>query len=102
MSEPEIEPVRTEFYFEAQVDCEAPRVIGASTRGTHPLIPIVGGTFAGGASAARSGPYARTTPRFEAAANGPHAWLNQSLFVGTLAVLNFRPLRVQVRCFRVL
>lgn len=153
---PPIDPVRTEFCFEAQVDCEPPRVIGASSYGTRQLIPIVGGTFAGehirgdvlpggadwqiirsdgvvevearytlraedgglisvvnrgvfaqrqtppgGAATTAHVPYARTVPRFEAASNGPHAWLNQWMFVATLGVLSFSPLRVQVRVFRV-
>jgi hypothetical protein len=29
--------------------------------------------------------YQRTTPRFEAP-NGPHEWLNQAVFVGTLGL----------------
>jgi hypothetical protein len=48
------------------------------------------------------GPYVRTVPEFEAATDGPHAWLNRWLFVGTLQVLSFDPLLVQVRFFRVL
>lgn len=156
MSQPSIDPIRTEFCFEAQVDCDPPRVIGPSSYGTRQLIPIVGGSFAGehirgevlpggadwqvirsdgvvevearytlraddgalisvvnrgvfaqrpaapgGAGTPSAVPYARTTPRFEAPSNGPHAWLNQWLFVGTLGVLSFSPLRVQVRVFRV-
>jgi hypothetical protein len=29
--------------------------------------------------------YSRTTPRFEAP-NGPHAWLNQAVFLGTIGL----------------
>lgn len=156
MSELEIEPVRTEFVFEAKVDCDAPRVIGPSKHGRHQLIPIVGGSFAGprirgdvlaggadwqhvradgvveiearytiraedgalisvcnrgianmnptpfGSPGETPGPYARTQPEFEAPVDGPHDWLNKWLFVGTLQVLSFAPLTVQVRVFRVL
>jgi hypothetical protein len=46
--------------------------------------------------------YARTAPEFEAASDGPHAWLNSSLFVATLAVISFAPLLIRLRVFRVL
>jgi hypothetical protein len=47
-----------------------------------------------------AGSYLRTTPRFEAPA-GPHAWLNQSQFVGCVAG-GSRPGTVVIRVFRVL
>jgi hypothetical protein len=28
--------------------------------------------------------YVRTVPEFEAASDGPHAWLNHGIFLGTL------------------
>jgi hypothetical protein len=155
MTEVAIEPIRTEFAFEARVQCDGPRVIGPSKHGQHQLVPIVGGTFAGprirgevlpgGADwqvfradgileiearytlraddgalisvhnrgiaclkpeplspADSQGPYARTVPQFEAAKEGPHGWLNRWAFVGTLDVLTFQPLLVQVRFFRLL
>jgi hypothetical protein len=47
-------------------------------------------------------PYARTTPRFEAPATGPHAWLNQSIFVASIGIEQPDPLVVKVRVSRVL
>jgi hypothetical protein len=146
----DIEPVRTEFTFEANVRCDPPHAIGAGKYGQRQLIPIAGGSFAGprirgevlagGADwqlirsdgilelearytlraedgglisvrnrglvnmtpSGAAGPYVRTVPEFEAAADGPHEWLNKWLFVGTLKVLTFSPIAVQVRVFRVL
>lgn len=46
--------------------------------------------------------YARTMPEFDAPSDGPHAWLNKSLFVATLAVVSFAPLLVRLQVFRVL
>ena len=46
------------------------------------------------------GAYMRTAPRFEAPA-GPHAWLNESQFVGSVAG-GPRPGTVIIRVFRVL
>ena len=46
-----------------------------------------------------AGGYMRTAPRFEAPA-GPHAWLNQSQFVGSVAG-GPRPGTVIIRVFRV-
>lgn len=46
------------------------------------------------------GGYMRTTPRFEAPA-GPHAWLNQAQFVGSVSG-GPRPGTVIIRVFRVL
>lgn len=48
----------------------------------------------------RGGKYFRTVPRFEAP-NGPHDWLNQSVFVGTVAGAP-QPGTVMVRVFEVL
>ena len=47
-----------------------------------------------------AGGYMRTAPRFEAPA-GPHSWLNQSQFVGSVAG-GPRPGTVIIRVFRVL
>ena len=47
-----------------------------------------------------AGGYMRTAPRFEAPA-GPHAWLNQSQFVGSVSG-GPRPGTVIIRVFRVL
>jgi len=49
---------------------------------------------------ASKGAYMRTAPRFEAPA-GPHAWLNESQFVGSVAG-GPRPGTVIIRVFRVL
>ena len=63
---------------------------------------------ANASSETQSGPpdpasiYARTAPEFEAPSDGPHAWLNSSLFVATLAVVSFAPLLIRLRVFRVL
>ncbi len=46
------------------------------------------------------GAYMRTAPRFEAP-NGPHAWLNQAQFVGSVSG-GPRPGTVIIRVFRVL
>jgi Protein of unknown function (DUF3237) len=48
----------------------------------------------------QKGQYLRTAPRFEAPA-GPHAWLNQSQFVGSVSG-GPRPGTVIIRVFRVL
>lgn len=44
-------------------------------------------------------PYVRTTPHFEAPLDGPHAALNQAIFVGTVALAP--PAGVHVTFFRV-
>ena len=43
--------------------------------------------------------YVRTAPEFEAASDGPHAWLNHGVFVGKLALAN--PGQVTIRFHRV-
>lgn len=43
----DIDPVRTEFIFEANLNCDSPRVVGPGKYGQHQVIPINGGTFAG-------------------------------------------------------
>lgn len=43
--------------------------------------------------------YARTTPWFEAP-NGPHQWLNEAVFVGTLAPVAGRDDAVTIRVFK--
>ena len=49
------------------------------------MIPIVNRGMAVVPSEARDGAsYVRTAPLFEAPKDGPHAWLNRSLFVGKL------------------
>jgi Protein of unknown function (DUF3237) len=144
----DIETVKTEFVFEAEVCCAAPLVIGPSAYGKRQLIPISGGkvkgkiegaVLAGGADwqltrpdgiteivarytiqasdgalisvinrgiANRKGgtpAYVRTVPSFEAPNDSPHAWLNESIFVGTLAVKQMVPqLIVLVNVFRVI
>ena len=45
--------------------------------------------------------YVRTTPEFEAPSDSVYAWLNKSIFVGTLQVASKQPLVVLVRVFRV-
>ena len=47
-----------------------------------------------------NGTYLRTAPRF-VAPNGPHAWLNEAQFVGSVAG-GPRPGTVIIRVFRVL
>jgi hypothetical protein len=146
----DIEPVRTEFTFEANISCDPPRVVGPGKYGQHQVIPINGGSFAGPrirgevlpggadsqliradgvlelearytiraedgalitvrnrglanmAESDANGVYVRTIPEFEAAVGGSHEWLNKWLFVGTLRVVSFNPILVQVRVFRVL
>lgn len=44
-------------------------------------------------------PYVRTVPEFEAPLDGPHAWLNRTLFLGTLQLMS--PTEVRVRMYRV-
>jgi hypothetical protein len=44
--------------------------------------------------------YVRTAPEFEAPSDGPHAWLNRSLFVGTLIAAT--PEFVKVRVYKLL
>jgi hypothetical protein len=46
--------------------------------------------------------YVRTTPEFEAPRDSVYAWLNKSIFVGTLQVASKQPLVVLVRVFKVL
>jgi hypothetical protein len=46
--------------------------------------------------------YVRTTPEFEAPRDGAYAWLNRSVFVGTVEALSRQPLVVAVKVFRVL
>jgi hypothetical protein len=46
--------------------------------------------------------YVRTTPEFEAPNDSAYAWLNRSVFVGSLQVASTRPLVVMVRVFRLL
>jgi hypothetical protein len=46
--------------------------------------------------------YVRTTPEFEAPSDSAYAWLNKSIFVGTLQVASKQPLVVLVRIFRVI
>jgi hypothetical protein len=43
--------------------------------------------------------YVRTAPEFDAPVDGPHAWLNHAMFVGTLQLAG--PGRVRIRVFRV-
>jgi Protein of unknown function (DUF3237) len=43
--------------------------------------------------------YVRTVPEFDAPTDGPHAWLNHSIFIGTLARAGKG--RVRIRVFRV-
>jgi hypothetical protein len=43
--------------------------------------------------------YVRTVPEFDAPSDGPHAWLNHSIFIGTLALGGKG--RVRIRVFRV-
>jgi hypothetical protein len=43
--------------------------------------------------------YSRSAPVFEAPSDGPHAWLNHSIFIGTLWMT--RQGRVRIRVFRV-
>ena len=143
-----IEPLRTEFVFEAQVACGEVVRIGVSAHGERRLIPITGGSFKGprlagsvlsgggdwqllrpdavleiearytiqtddgalisvrnagiSVTASDAAPYVRTTPQFEAPADGAYAWLNRSVFVGTVGVASRRPLIVLVRVFRVI
>jgi hypothetical protein len=44
-------------------------------------------------------PYVRTVPEFEAPLESPHAWLNRTLFLGTLQLVS--PTEVRVRMYRV-
>jgi len=47
-------------------------------------------------------PYVRSVPRFEAPMDGPHSWLNQSIFLATIDLVSGNaPLNVRVRVFRV-
>ena len=46
--------------------------------------------------------YLRTTPEFEAPSESVYAWLNKSIFVGTVEVISRRPLIVSVKVYRVL
>ena len=48
----------------------------------------------------KDGIYVRTVPMFEAPSDGPHAWLNRTVFLGTLALAG--PNAVRVRMFKVL
>jgi hypothetical protein len=43
--------------------------------------------------------YVRTVPEFDAPLDGPHAWLNHAIFIGTLQLAG--PGRVHIRVFRV-
>jgi hypothetical protein len=43
--------------------------------------------------------YVRTAPMFQAPSDGPHAWMNKSLFVGTIALAGRK--RVVVRMFKI-
>jgi hypothetical protein len=43
--------------------------------------------------------YVRTAPVFDAPIDGPHAWLNQALFLGTLELISRGSVRI--RAFRV-
>jgi hypothetical protein len=44
--------------------------------------------------------YVRTAPLFDAAIDGPHAWLNKALFLGTLQLAG--PSTVRIRMYKVL
>jgi Protein of unknown function (DUF3237) len=46
--------------------------------------------------------YVRTVPEFEAPAGSVYAWLNKTVFVGTVQAISRQPLIVQVRVFKVL
>jgi hypothetical protein len=46
--------------------------------------------------------YVRTTPEFEAPSDSAYAWLNKSIFVGTLQVASKQPLVVLVRIYKLL
>ena len=48
---------------------------------------------------AANGLYVRTVPEFEVTNDTPHAWLNRSLFVGTVAFE--KPQHVLIRVFEV-
>jgi hypothetical protein len=139
--QPGVEPLRTEFSFEALVTIAPAVEIGPSSHGTRRYIPITGGTFLGprikglvlpggadwqlerpdGVTEVNAlysiktdddaviivrnrgliaGSYFRTIPQFEAP-NGPHDWLNKTVFVGSVAGAP-RPGAVVVRVFRVL
>ena len=55
------------------------------------------------ADPARSTLYVRTTPSFEAPNESPYAWLNRSIFVGTLqSIRGPGTINVRVSVFRVL
>jgi hypothetical protein len=45
--------------------------------------------------------YVRTVPEFEAPADSDYAWLNKTIFVGTVLPISRVPLVVQVRVFKV-
>ena len=61
------------------------------------------GLVVSGALAGQAQPYVRTSPRFEAPVEGPHAWLNRSVFLGTIGI-GSGPAAINVRIdvFRVL
>jgi hypothetical protein len=46
--------------------------------------------------------YVRTTPEFEAPSDSAYAWLNKSIFVGTVQVASKQPLVVKVGVFKLL
>ena len=46
--------------------------------------------------------YVRTAPEFEAPSDGAYAWLNKSIFVGTVHVASKQPLVVLVRVYKLL
>jgi hypothetical protein len=46
--------------------------------------------------------YLRTVPEFTAPIDGPYAWLNKAIFVGTVQAISRQPLIVQVRVFKLL
>jgi len=46
--------------------------------------------------------YVRTTPEFEAPSDSAYAWLNKSIFVGTVQAIGKQPLIVLAKVFRVM
>lgn len=140
---PEVEPLKTEFVYDAVVSITSAVDVGETPTGHRRYIPITGGSFSGprikgevlpgGADWQTSRPdgvteleaiysmrcedgtviivhnagvaygssgYIRTNPRFSAP-KGPHAWLNESQFVGTV-IGGPKPGTVIIRVFRVL